>query len=58
MKKYKNSNTKNLSENKGYLDYYEKRNIKMKEKIDEINGLNNELNKENQEIKKELDKYK
>ena len=33
-------------------------NVKMKEKIDEINGLNNELNKENQEIKKELDKYK
>ena len=28
-------------------------NVKMKEKIDEINGLNNELNKENQEIKKE-----
>ena len=49
---------KNLSENKGYLDYYEKSNIKMKEKIDEINELNNELNKENQEIKKELDKYK
>ena len=26
----------------------------MKEKIDEINELNNELNKENQAIKKEL----
>ena len=49
---------KNLNENKGYLDYYEKSNIKMKEKIDEINELNNKLNKENQEIKKELDKYK
>ena len=49
---------KNLSENKGYLDYYERISIKMKEKIDEINELNNELNKENQEIKKELDEYK
>ena len=49
---------KKFSENKGYPDYYEKSNIKIKEKIDEINELNNEINKENREIKKELHEYK
>ena len=45
---------KELKENEEYFNDYEENRIKTQEKIKELNKLNNELDIENQEIKKEL----
>ena len=46
---------KELKENEEYCHNYEKNRIKTQETINELNRLNNELNREKQEILKEFD---
>ena len=53
IKRYKTR--KRTKKNEAYFHNYEKNRIKTQETINELNGLNNELNREKQEILKELD---
>ena len=47
---------KELEENEEYFNDYENNRIKRQEKINKLNKLNDGLNKEKQEIEKELNK--